>query len=263
MIEQYTQKIFFVDDDFLENLKEESINEYNEFVRPQIDTKLIKLPLQPENILELIDYVPPSEIRVGNILAKMGYGSQFDTIDEFAEEYIVRKYKLWVQLCIALGAKRVGISSAEEVFIDEQSRYEFEGGLKFEAPLNGIEANVGCSTNRDLEEKFKKILGFVAEAVGGEPDFVAAKDIMDRYGLFRDEFFESIYEMRKIKTNKMLSYRFTLDTTKDMKRMFDATTRMRLLAMSRIYKGKAEIASAENSIEKSRKAVKLDVVVEF
>lgn len=263
MIEPYTYKIFFVDKDFLEDLKEDSLTEYKEFTRPQADTQIIQLPAPTEQLNELITYMPPSEIRVGNILAKTGYTDQFGPIDEFAEDHAFRKYSLWVQLCLALGARKVSINNSEDVLIESQSTLDLDVNASGKTPIASAVSGLKHGSNELNDEINKKILGLVAEATGGLPDLVAAEEMLKQYGLFKDDMFRSIFEMRKLTSNQLIKHEFTLDLTKDMKRMFDSSTKAKLLAMSRIYKGRIDVSVANKSLEKSRMAKKLSVVVVF
>lgn len=263
MIEAYTSKIFFVDKSFLDELKEDSLAEYNDFTRSQVDTQIIQLPASVEQINELIAYMPPSEIRVGNVLAKTGYTDQFGPIDAFAEDHAVRKYRLWVQLCIALGAKKVSIDNVEDVLIESRSKLDLDANIAGESLLGGAELGASHSANKLNDEINKKIMGLTAEATGGAPDLVVAEDMLKQYGLFTDDMFKNIFELRKIASNHLIKHEFTLDLTKDMKRMFDSSTKAKLSAMSKMYKGKADISVASNSLENSRVAIKLSIVVDF
>jgi hypothetical protein len=263
MIESYTQKVFFVDGEFLENLKEGSIAEYMDFTQQQVDTQVIQLPVPVERVSELINYMPASEIRVGNVLAKTGYADQFGPIDEFAEDHAVRKYRLWVQLCITLGAKSVAIKNAEDVLLESQSKFDLDAGVSGKAPVGSVDIGFKRSSNDVSDEVNKRIFGLAAEATGGSPDLVAAEEMLKHYGLLKDDMFRSIFEMRKLKSNQLTRHEFTLDLTKDMKRMFDSSTKAKLTAMSKIYKGKVDVSVATKSLEKSRTAMKLSIVVEF
>lgn len=262
MIEAYTHKVFFVDRDFLEDLKEDSLTEYKEFTQPQVDTQIIQLPAT-EQLNELIAYMPPSEIRVGNVLAKTGYTDQFGPIDDFAEDHAIRKYRLWVQLCIALGAKKVVINNIEDVLIESQDKFDLDASVSGKAPIGSAEMGLKRKSNEMNDEINKKILGLAAEATGGPPNLAAAEEILTRYDLFKDDMFRSIFDMRKIETNQLIKHEFTLDFTKDMKRMFDSSTKAKLSAMSKIYKGRIDVSVASNLIEKSRTAMKLSIIVEF
>lgn len=263
MIEEHTQKLFFVDSDFLEDLKASSIIEYKEFNKPQVDTQVIQLPVSTEQLREIIPHVPPSEIRVGNVLAKSNYTDQFGPIDEFAEDHATRKYRLWVQLCIALGAKKVKVQNIESNIIESQDKSSWGADIKAQAPIASLEAGLTKASTEIQENLNKKMLGIETEALGGMPDTAAAEDLLRRYDLFKDDMFRSMYEIRKIKSNQLVKHEFTLDFTTDMKRMFDSTTKAKLSAISKIYKGRADISGAIKSIEKSKTAIKLSITVEF
>ena len=263
MIEAYTHKLFFVDRDFLEDLKEYSITDYMGFVQPQLDTQIIELPLPAERLNEIITYVAPSEIRVGNVLAKTGYTDQFGPIDEFAEDHAIRKYRLWVQLCVALGAKKVSINNVEDVLIESQDKFDLDVGAGGKAPIGSAEVGLKRSSQEAIDEISKKTFGLAAEATGGSPDLAAAEDLLRQYNLFKDDLFRSIFEMRQLKSNQLIKHVFTLDLAKDMKRMFDSSTKAKLSAMSKIYKGRVDMSVANKSLEKSRTAMRLTISVEF
>ncbi len=263
MIESYTQKIFFVDQSFLDDLKEQSLIEYKEFSQPQVDTRIIQLPVDPAQVAELIDFIPASEIKVGNVLAKTGYTDQFGPLDEFAEDHATRKYRLWVQLCIALGAKKVAINNVEDVLLESERKLDVDVGISGKAPVGSAELQAKRKTDERNNELNKKTIGLTADATGGEPDLIAAEQILRQYDLFKDDMFRSIFEMRRITSNSLVRHEFTLDFTKDMKRMFDASTKAKLSAMNKIYKGRVDVSVSSKSIEKSRTAMKLSIVVEF
>lgn len=264
MIEPYTQKIFFVDNELLADLKQDSIVEYKNFMTPQIDSRMIVIPdLSAQQINELITYVPATEIRVGNVLAKTGYTNQFGPLDEFAGDHATRKFRIWVQLCIALGAKKVAVKNIEKIHIQnqDQSDINVDGSLK--APVVSADVSFKRKTSEEENAINEKILSLAAEATGGEPDLAAAEEILTFYDLHKDDMFRSMYEMRRIKSNTLLRHDFTLDLTQDMKRMFDASTKAKLKVMSKICKGGIDASVVNKSLEKSQTALKLSIVVEF
>lgn len=263
MIESYTQKIFFVDEDFLKYLEEQSVTQYNDFTRPQVDTQVIQLPVTPEQVSELVSYMPPSEIRVGNVLARTSYTDQFGPLDDFADEYAARKYQLWVQLCIALGAKKVSINSAEDVFIESQGKSDWGVDVAAQAPLGSAEVGVKRSLSEIVGEINNRNIELTVEAVGGAPDLLVAEAMLKQYGLLKDQMFRSIFDMRRITSNHLVKHEYTLDFAKDMKNMFDSSTKAKLSAMNQIYEGRVDVSVASNSLAKSRTAMKLSVVVEF
>ena len=265
MIEPYTQKIFFVDNELLADLKQDSIVEYKHFIAPQIDSKLIVIPdLSAQQIGELVAYVPPTEIRVGNVLAKTGYTNQFGPLDAFADDHAIRKFRIWVQLCIALGAKKVAVNNIEKVHVQSQDQFDIDltGGLK--APIGSADIEFKRKSSEEEKAVSEKILSLAAEATGGEPNLSAAEEILTLYDLHKDDMFRSMYEMRRITSNRLLKHDFMLDLTQDMKRMFDASTKAKLKVMSKICKGGGIDASVVNkSLEKSQTALKLVIGVEF
>lgn len=264
MIEPYTQKIFFVSNELLEDLKHDSIVEYKNFITPQIDSKMIIVPeLSAEQIGELVTCVPPTEIRVGNVLAKTGYTNQFGPLDEFSGDHAIRKFRIWVQLCIALGAKKVAINSIEKVLLQSQEQSETAAKGELNTLAFSADAELKRKTSAEEKEINEKILNLAAEATGGEPDITTAENILKRYDLYKDDMFLSMYEMRKIKSNTLIKHEFTLDLTQDMKRMFDASTKAKLKVMSKICKGGIDASVVNKSLEKSQTALKLSIVVEF
>lgn len=264
MIEPYTQKIFFVDNELLADLKQDSIVEYKDFMRPQIDSKMIVIPdLSTQQISELVTYVPSSEIRIGNVLAKTGYTNQFGPLDAFAGDHAIRKFRIWVQLCIALGAKKVAVKNIEKIHVQsqDQSKIDLKGDVK--ASIGSANAEFKRKSNEEENAIIEKILSLAAEATGGEPDLAEAEEILTFYDLHRDDMFRSMYEMRRIKSNTLLKHDFTLDLTQDMKRMFDTSTMAKLKVMSKMCKGGIDASVVNKSLEKSQTALQLAIGVEF
>jgi hypothetical protein len=263
MIESYIDKLIFIDDQFMRELDEESVADLIAFENPDPDTKVITLPMAPEKLLELEKYIDISEVKVGNILVKPGYSNRFIRIEEFAEDYTIRKYRLWIQLCVALGAKKVSINNIEDVFIGSSEDSTLNVGASGKAPGVGGHSDAGYSKSSREDEIRKSIMNISAEAAGSTPNLVAAENILQRYKLFTDDMFVSIYEMRELGFNPLTKHEFQLDFSKDIKKVFDTSIKAKLEVMSKVYKGRVAFDSKKNAFNNARTAMKLTISVEF
>lgn len=263
MIEIYTDKVIFVDDQFMLDLNEISVTDLVKFENPDPDTQIIKLPLPSDKLAELTKYIDISEVKAGNILVKPGYSNRFIQIEEFAEDNTIRKYRLWIQLCIALGAKKVSVSNIEDVFIDSGEDSTLNIGASGNAPGVNVNVDAGFVKSSREDEIRKSITNLSAEADGSMPNLVAAKDILQRYKLLNDDMFVSIYEMRELGFNSLKKHEFQLDFTKDLKKVFDTSIKAKLDVMTKVYKGRVAFDSKRNAFNNARTAMKLTIRVEF
>lgn len=264
MIEPYVTKIIIVDQEFIEDVKQSSMRDLEEFSSPGLDTKVITLPLiAKEDIQLLTQLVDPSDIRPGNIVVKPSYTDQFVPVDAFAEDIVVRKFGLLVQFCVALGARKVSISSIEDVSLDSEDKSGVEVGISADSSVFKAEAGVGVKQSNATDELRKSIMKLNTEAEGGAPDFEEAERLMRQYGLHRDSLFADIMGMCRVKTNKLRRHELTLDFSKDVKRVFDSSIGAKIKVMSKVYGGKVDFEKTRKSVEKNKTATKLSVVVEF
>lgn len=263
MIEPYTQKIFFVDEPFLDELKHTSLTTYQAFTVPEIDSKIITLPAAPSDVTKLVEWMHPSEIRVGGILAKAGYTDQFVSVDVFSDDHAVRKYGLWILLCTALGAKKVSVTNIENVSLESEDMTTFSINAAGKATTVQAEASFQRDEASGNDEARKAIMNIKVDALGGEPDLAEAKRILDQYGLHNDHMFRGIYDMRSVSSNRLTKHEFSLDLSSDVKRIFDSSMRAKIEAMSILYDGRAEFDTAKKTFEKARTALKLSIAVEF
>lgn len=264
MIESYVQKIVVVDQQFLDELKSSSLTDYKSFATPDIDTKIITLPLaDSKSITELSRVIDLSELRSGNILVKPGYTDQFVPVDEFSEDLVLRRYGVLVQLCIALGAKKVKISNIEDVNLENLDSTNIGGSLHIGTPIGDIEGGVKNSQISKNEAVLQSIMKMHTDASGGEPNLNEADHIMDMYGLRRESLFMDIYNMCRVSTNRLIRHEVSLDFSKDIKRAFDSSLQAKVKAMSKLYQGKAEFEKAKSCMEKNKSATKLSVTIEF
>lgn len=262
-IKPYTSKVFIVDETFMGDLKERSQTEYALFAHPGIDTEILRLPLVPERIESVIRVIDPSAIHSGNIVVKPTYSNEFVPIGQVSEDVVLRKYGLFVQLCVLLGATKVKVDSVEVV--------KLESGNDMKADLDasgnglgvGVEAS-GHTEKSSLSKNFQEsVTQLSVEADGGEPDLEAAEALMSRYGLHKDTLFNGMLIMRQTRSNKLRRHELTLDSSRDMSRIFDHSLGVKLEVMSKLYKGKAEFEYTRKSIEDSKCATQLSVIVEF
>jgi hypothetical protein len=263
MIEPYVNKIIIVDEEFLSDLKHESRTDYHKFLNPNIDTKVLTLPLKQSEIGAIAPFIDPSSIRSGSIVVKPGYTDQFVSIDAFAEELIQRKYGLFSQLCVALGAKKISITSIDDVSLEDKDTTSFEGGLSASHPLAKAEVNIKAKQSSQSDDFRKSVMKLITEAEGAEPNFNEADRLMAQFGLQKDSLFTDILNMCRGGTNRLRRHEVSIDCSKDVKRVFDSTMQANIKAMSKLYGGKAEFDKASSSVEKNKVATRLSVVVEF
>jgi len=263
MIESYIHKIFFVDDYFLEALEQKSIAAYKTFTNVELDTKVIKLPLVGSDANELVKYVHPSHIQVGNVLVKADYANQFLPVVEFASDYTLQKYQLWTRLCLALGAKSVRIIDVEDVNVEAEDAASIALDAAANTPFGGADVGFNAKRSHKNSEERKQIMDIMVQGAGSEADIVEAERILTKYNLFKDDMFNSIFELRKIKSNPLLKHQVDLDFSRDLKRVFDASMKARLKIMGQISEGQVELELIQKSLAKGRTTMKLSVVVEF
>lgn len=263
MIKPYTQKIFFVDEHFLTELRESSQIEYERFMKTELDTQIICLPVEDEVIDGLLKSVDARDIRAGNVLLKTQYSDQFAPAEEFSESAAINKFLQWQSVCVALGAKSVSVKSVESTQVEEQSTTSLDANLVAGIMANELSAAGNHSTARANDALKSKMVTMEVKAVGGPPDLEAAKEIMTKNGLARDSLFQSVCNMREVSSNQLLSQSFMLDTTGDIKKTFDSSTKAKLSAIAKLYNASADMSFVENSLEKSKEAVKISVSVEF
>lgn len=263
MIEPYTQKIIFVDEPFMEELKQASITSYQTFEAPDLDTKVITLPLSSSDVSELIRHVDVSHVRPGSVLVKPGYSDHFVTLDEFTDDHAKNKFDVWMQLCVALGAKKVDVTNIEDVSLEaeEQSSVSAVGNAK--STFASGEASLQQQASSSSQMMRQSIMKLKVAAAGGVPDFQAADRIMRQYGVQRETMFNSLYNMRSVESNTLLRHEFSLDMSTDVKKVLNASLKAKLAVMSKICEGRAEFDRVRTSMEKGRTALKLTVVVEF
>lgn len=263
MIESYTDKLIFVDDQFMRDLDEASATELITFENPDPDTKIITLPLSTDKLKELEKHIDISEVKVGNILVKPSYSNMFIRIEDFAEDYTIRKYRLWLQLCVALGAKKVNVSNIESVIIDTGEDFTLNAEAEGKVPGNSGKADLSHKKSSREDELKKTIMNFSAEASGSTPNLAAAEKILQRYKLYNDDMFVSLYEMRELDFNPLKKHDFELDFSKDLKKVFDTSVKAKLDIMSKVYKGKVGFDSQKQAFKNARTAIKITICVEF
>lgn len=263
MFEPHIQKVIFVDEPFLTALELGSITDFRAFSSAELDTQIVTLPLQSKDVGELVKHVAPSEVRPGAILVKPDYSDKFMSMEAFADGHAERKYRLWILLCLALGAKKVSISNIEDITVelDDSASTAVGGGLK--APVGSASAEFKVGQSSQHSDVRKSMTEIKAEATGGEPDLTRAMEILMRHGLYRDDMFQRMYEMRSLTNNAVRKQEFSLDLSSDVKRVFDSSLKAKVKLMSKLYGGNADFEKVHRSFEKARTALKLTVLVEF
>lgn len=263
MIEPYTQKIIFVDAPFMEELKQASITSYQSFEEPDLDTKVITLPLNSSDASELIRHVDVSHVRPGIVLVKPGYSDQFVTLDEFTDDHAKNKFDVWMQLCVALGAKKVDVTNIEDVSLETEEQSSIDAVVKGKYAVTSGEIGLKQQESMSNQIVRQSIMKLKVDAAGGSPDFKAADRIMSQYGVQREPMFKSLYNMRSVESNTLLRHEFFLDMSTDVKKVLNASLKAKLAVMSKICEGRAEFDHVRTFMEKGRTALKLTVMVEF
>lgn len=263
MIEPYTKKIIIVDESFMYDLESTSQTDYNQFNEEQLDTKIITLPLKKEHLPSLIGVTEPSNIKVGEILIKPDYSNRFINLASFAEDNTVRKYRLWTNLCVALGAKQVTITRVEDanVSTDDTDSTKFVASAGFKG--HGGEIKVD-STDKSFSEDIKgKMMKMNITAQGSKANLDVARNFLNKYNLNNDDMFTSLFELREFNFNPINEHNFKLDFSRDIKQIFDSRFDAQLDVMLKVLSSKVELERVQSSIKNSKKAVKLSVQVIF
>lgn len=263
-MEPYITKVIVVDKRFLDDLKQASINDFDEFDSPGLDTKIISLPLRNTADIEALTRVMDvSEIRSGSILVKPSYSDQFVAVDNFSEDLVLRKYGLFVQFCHALGAKRVSIKGITDVKLEESRNSVTSASLQASGPLVGG-STVYTAEESSLNDEFRKsITEITTEAQGGPADIDAAEQLVAQYSLQKDSLFTDLIGMCKLTRNKVSRHELYLDFSKDVKKVFDSSIQAKVNVMGKFYGGGIDFERTKNALAKNRVATKLSIVVEF
>ncbi|QCP83216.1 hypothetical protein D0C27_15565 [Alcaligenes faecalis] len=262
-IKPYTSKIFIVDETFINDLKEQSQAEYALFTEPSIDTEILRLPLNTEEIERVVHLISPSEIHAGNIVVKPVYSNEFVPIGEVSEDVVLRKYSLFVQFCVFLGARKVAVTNLEGIQLGSSNDMKSSLGIGGGGP--GINADASAEINQSSLSKNleKSIMQLNTEADGGDPDIEAANTLINQCNLGRDTLFSGLLAMCQARSNKLRRHEVTLDSSRDVSRIFDHSMGVKLEVMSKLYKGKAEFEHTRKSVEERKLATQLSITVEF
>lgn len=264
-MEKYISKIIFVDDDLVGELKSMEIAKYNDFMRVPLDTKIISLS-DDESVRELLslDCVDAGQIKSGNVVVKSPCrASYFIPLIDLSEDIAVRKYDIFHAFCIALGAKGVSISHVESDVFEEHSVHRTNTKMHAKSAVLKIYANFWKSEKNRSSSVLDKKVGVVSKAQGGNPDLVAARAIIDKYGLQHDSLFDSLYEARCLVNNRLLSKEFLIDTSKDLEKLIDESLKAKLDVVSKLYEVGGSLSSSSDNAVKSLVAFKLHVKVDF
>lgn len=263
-IEPYVTKVIFVDERFLEDIGQFSRKSLDEFSNPGLDTKVISLPLKsPSEVEKLSRMIDVSAICPGSIVVKPAYSDQFVSIETFSEDLVNGKYDCFVQLCIALGAKKVVISNVEAVNLSKDENAKTLAGLDAGGVLGGGGVELKNERSSQANDIAKSVREIKTEAQGGEPDIALAEEIIRKYGLNKDPLFTGMLNMCRTVNNRLRKHEFSLDFSKDVKRVFDASIEAKIKLMSEFYKGSGTFERARHSIETTRTATKLSIMVDF
>lgn len=264
MIKKYANKILVVDDDLLMDLKNQSITDY-ELITAEgdISTQLIKLPItdaQADLLDGLVDF---SDLKQGVVLFKNNYSKSFDLAEDFTENVVLKKYGLFVRLCLALGAKSVNISDIEDDAQSAKAKSEWNASLKVKSPMAGGGASVNASNSELKAKATKSVAKFMAHASGGEPDLEAAQRLISDYKLHREQIFTDLYAFKELKKNYISSYEVEMDFTSDVKVIEDSALAAKVNVMAKIYSGSASVKKVKNFEQEGKISKILKIHVQF
>lgn len=264
MIKKFANKILVVDEDLLLSLKNDSVTDYDLIVsEADMSTQLIKLPISDEQADQLDGFVDFEDLKPGVVLFKNNYSKSFDLAEDFTENVILKKYGLFVRLCLALGAKSVNISDVEDDRLNEKENSSFGAGAKVKAPVAEGSASFDLKNSEIKSSATKSMANFVANATGGEPDLEAAKRIISEYKLHREQIFTDLYAFKELKNNKINSYDVKMDFTSDVKMISDSALEAKIEVMSKIYSGSARLKRVKNIVRDGKISKVLKINVQF
>ena len=262
MIKPYVNKIIFLDESDLRKVKVNSISAYEQLTNPGPDTQVINLSKEVD-FDELVNYVNPSDISSGNIVFRHNYARGFSQVHDFSRGVIHEKYNLFLALCHALGAKKVLIKD-----MTSNSSVATQGksiNADFNADSTFVTANAHfANTKKDeFNEVYKELLQIDTTAQGGEPDFEVAQEILRENNLKRDTFFTHIYDMRKVRNNKLDKYVTTLDYVREYENIFNSKLIANIDLMIRFLNSTANLAAIKDYSRKEVANNKIQIEVEF
>ena len=262
MIKPYVNKIIFLDEDDLRKVKVNSISAYEQLINPGPDTQVINLSKEVD-FEELVNYVNPSDISSGNIVFRHNYARDFSQVHDFSRGVIHEKYNLFLALCHALGAKKVlikDVTSNSSVATQDRSI-----NADFNADSISVTGSAHFSNTKKDEfiEVYKELLEIDTTAQGGEPDFEVAQEILREHNLKRDTFFTHIYDMRKVRNNKLDKYVTTLDYVREYENILNSKLIANVDLMMRFLNSTANLAAIKDYSLKEVANNKIQIEVEF
>lgn len=263
MFKPYTKKIIFVDEEFLVALKQKSITSYRDFESTEVDTQIITLPLSEANLDAVLEHVDSSFVRPGKVLVKPDYSDKFMPIERFSDDNAVQKYRLWLRLCMALGAKKVIVKDCMDTLVDSDEILSTSGNANVKIPKNRGAAGYTTGGSNSHEKAEKTIREIQAEAGGAAPNLALAGEILKKYALDSDDMFQHLYEMRSLSNNPVIVQEFCMDLSSDVKRVFDSSLKAKVELLGVLYGGSASYEKISKSIDKARTALKIYMRVEF
>lgn len=263
MLGKSVSKVIFVDSDFIENVKQLSVSDYVSFTKPELDTQLVYLPLKESDEEEITRWIDPCFIKVGAVVVKPNYTDQYVQIDTFSKDIIKEKFLLFSRFCFALGAKKVSISSVEQIRSTIEDQNDVNVNISGQAQVVGAEIEASKSKSSKSADQHNSIMKLNTEATGGEPNFESAEDMIRRYRLQQDTIFLDILNLRREKNNNLISRDWTLDFSKDVEKVFDSSMLSKIDVIAKIYKGSIGLEIENKSIQRSVMATNLNVTLVF
>ena len=264
MMKKYASKVLVVDDDLLLDLKHMSVTDHDLIVAEgDISTQLIKLPITDAVAEQLDGLIDFADLKPGVVLFKNNYSKSFDLAEDFTENVVLKKYGLFVRLCLALGAKSVHISDIEDDASSEKEKSGLAADISASGPMVDGSASVEIDNSALKAKVNKSVAKFVANATGGEPDLEMAKRLISEYKLHREQMFTDLYAFKENTKNHIQSYEVEMDFTSDVKFMSDSALAAQIDVMAKIYSGSASLKKVKNIVKEGQISKVLRIYVQF
>lgn len=169
-------------------------------------------PPESPILLDLIekDLLRPGKILVQNPFEMDSYGFLEEALPQFA----VRKNYLFLELCQLLGAKKVEVSQVD--IASNQSKQSVEASAQAGTPKGRLSG--GMEGKFTAHEKLENLLKMNATFEGGEAQVDAAKKLIHKYKLSRDENFMNLLNLRSNMNNEVKERSLKINISSESKR---------------------------------------------
>lgn len=185
----------------------------------------------------------------GLVLVQSPYDENvYQPIDQAENKFALEKFMYFSLLCNYLGAKKFNAQQGE----NENN----SSNLDVIIYANGAAAGGETKNKYSFDSEIKKQLNLNDNFTGGEPNMVAAEELLRNTGLFTDVTMRSLVEARKNTMNSFLSRKLTLVLNSDIRRAFDSLNKIKTIA------GASLDISAQAASQKSIEYF-LEITIEF